>query len=255
MNSRYIRGVEKALLIAGLLLITIFVSARIHRAVLSRAAIKSFNLEKEAPAAKNSAFRSLWDKPLTFDSSLWSNQRLAAYEESLAAHFAPPLAILRIRKFKLEVPVLSGTDDLALNRGVGLIEGTNRPGEGGRVGIAGHRDGFFRVLKDISAGDVIELETLDRIDFYRVNEVVIVKPNDVSVLQPTSMPTLSLVTCYPFYFVGSAPQRYIVVASLVDSGKPGANSREQQNNASVTFEPVHKASTAQSQASIKETNQ
>ena len=256
MSSRYIRGVEKALLIAGLLLITIFAAARIHRAVLSRAAIKSFQHERGAPAAKNTTSTpSLWNRPLTFDSSLWSNQRLAAYEESLAAHFAPPLAILRIRKFKLEVPVLSGTDDLALNRGVGLIEGTNRPGEGGRVGIAGHRDGFFRVLKDVGPGDMIELETLERIDVYRVSEIVIVKPNDVSVLQPTPTPTLSLVTCYPFYFVGSAPQRYIVVASLVNSGRPAADSPRPQNTSSVSFEPREKTSIAQSQASLKETTQ
>jgi sortase A len=253
MNSSYVRGIEKALLIVGLLLLTIFVAARIHKAVLSRAALNSFHSAQEAPAAKETS--SLWDRQLRFDSSLWSSQRLAAYEESLAAHFAPPLAILRIRKFSLEAPVLPGTDDLTLNRGVGLIAGTNPPGEGGRIGIAGHRDGFFRVLKDIGPGDMIELETIDRIDFYRVSEIVIVKPDDVSVLRPTNTPTLSLVTCYPFYFIGSAPQRYIVVASLVNSGKPANDSPLPQTTNSVSFEPAEKTSTAQSQASIKETTQ
>ena len=253
MNSRYVRGVEKALLIVGAVLLTIFVAARIHRAVLSRAAVASFNLAKEAPAAKVTP--TLWDKQITFDSTLWSSQRIAAYEESLAAHFAPPLAILRIRKVRLEVPVLSGTDDLTLNRGVGLIAGTNPPGEGGRIGIAGHRDGFFRVLKDVGPGDMIELETLDRIEIYRVNEIVIVKPNDVSVLQPTTKPTMSLVTCYPFYFTGSAPERYIVVASLVDSGRPAATPPQSQSKASVPVDPGQKISTAQTHASTKEITQ
>ena len=250
MNSSFVRSVEKVLLIVGAALLTIFVAARIHSSLLSRAAVESFNLAKEAPAAKITS--TLWDKQLSFDSTLWSSQRIAAYEESLAAHFAPPLAILRIRKVRLEVPVLSGTDDLTLNRGVGLIAGTNPPGEGGRIGIAGHRDGFFRVLKDVGPGDMIELETLDRIDIYRVSEIVIVKPNDVSVLHPTTKPTLSLVTCYPFYFIGSAPERYIVVASLVNSGTPATTSQHSQNKASVAVDPEQKISTAKSHASIKE---
>lgn len=252
MNIRFVKRLEKALLIAGALLITIFGAAHIHRAVLSRAAVDSFKRAKEAPAAKNTS--SLWDRQLTFDSSLWSNQRIAAYEESLAAHFAAPLAILRIRKLNLEVPVLPGTDDLALNRGVGLIAGTHPPGEGGRIGIAGHRDGFFRVLKDIGPGDMIELETLDRIDVYRVSEIVIVKPDDVSVLQPTATPTLSLVTCYPFYFVGSAPQRYIVMASLVNSGTP-APAAQPQTTTSVSFEHPDNNSAAETRASTKEITQ
>ncbi|HVN20407.1 MAG TPA: class D sortase, partial [Dongiaceae bacterium] len=193
--------------------------------------------------------------PLSFDFKLWSTQRIAAYEESLTAHFEPPVAILRIRKLHLEAPVLDGTDDLSLNRGVGLIAGTSRPGEGGRIGIAGHRDGFFRGLKDIGRGDTIELETLDRVDVYRVDEVVIVKPEDVSVLSPTASPTLSLVTCYPFYFLGSAPQRYIVMASLAQSARPTGDVQHPVNTSSVRFEPAFKDSSPPSQESIEETKQ
>ncbi len=253
MTSRYIRGLEKALLFVGAFLITIFVAAYIHKAILSRAGIERFKVAKQLPAEENTS--SLWDKQLTFDSRLWSSQRIAAYEESLAAHFAPPLAILRIRKVRLEVPVLSGTDDLALNRGVGLIDGTNRPGEGGRIGIAGHRDGFFRGLKDVGPGDMIELETLERIDMYRVDEIVIVKPDDVSVLRPTTKPTLSLVTCYPFYFIGSAPQRYIVTASLVGSGRVPEDVNLQQKTSGIRSEPARINAAAQSQELIKETTQ
>jgi len=253
MTSRRIRVLEQALLFAGAFLITIFVAAYIHRGLFSRGAIESFKIAKQAPEQKSAA--SLWDKQLMFDSSLWSSKRIAAYEESLAAQFAPPLAILRIRTIHLEAPVLPGTDDLALNRGVGLIDGTSRPGEGGRIGIAGHRDGFFRGLKDIGPGDMLELETLERIDLYRVDEIVIVKPDDVSVLRPTTKPTLSLVTCYPFYFMGSAPQRYIVTASLVGSGRVPEDVNVQQSTTGVRSESVRTNAAAQSQESIKEIKQ
>jgi sortase A len=160
---------------------------------------------------------------LKVDFKMWSQKRIEAYEHSLLEHFDPPLAILHIAKVDLEAPVLEGTDDLTLNRGVGLIAGTGRPGEEGNIGIAGHRDGFFRVLKDIGPGDTIELMTASRTDVYTVDQVVLVSPSDVSVLQARPGRSLTLVTCYPFYFVGSAPQRYIVQASVrnSDDADPG----------------------------------
>jgi sortase A len=107
---------------------------------------------------------------------------------------------------------LEGKDDFTLNRAAGHIEATAEPGQDGNVGIAGHRDGFFRVLKDIHQGDAIELITTKQDIRYVVDELLIVNPQDVSVLQPRSRASLTLVTCYPFYFVGSAPQRFIVHA-------------------------------------------
>jgi sortase A len=108
--------------------------------------------------------------------------------------------------------VLRGTDDRTLDRAAGLIEDTAEPGTDGNSGIAGHRDGFFRGLKDIVPGDTIELDTLQGTDVYRVERTWVVNPEDVSVLDPMSIPTLTLVTCYPFYFYGAAPQRFIVRA-------------------------------------------
>jgi sortase A len=127
--------------------------------------------------------------------------------------------VLRIPKIRLEVPVLPGTDDHTLDRAAGHIEDTAQPGMDGNSGIAGHRDGFFRGLKDITPGDVIELDTLQGTDVYRVERTWVVKPEDVSVLDPTPTPALTLVTCYPFYFVGSAPERFIVRAVRV-GGRP-----------------------------------
>jgi sortase A len=157
------------------------------------------------------------------DLRLWSSERVRAWRETLD-ETASPLAVLRIPKIALEVAVLEGTSEWALNRGVGLIEDTPRPGTAGNAGIAGHRDGFFRGLKDVGVGDLIELETLTSVDRYRIERTWIVNPEDVSVLDPTTSPSLTLVTCYPFYFVGEAPQRFIVRAVRVPAQRSGGGS-------------------------------
>jgi sortase A len=146
------------------------------------------------------------------DRSLWSPERVAAWQSALRDPAPAPLAVLRIARLRLEVPVLPGTADVTLDRAVGHIDGTAAPDASGNVGIAGHRDGFFRGLKDVTPGDLIELVTLRHTSVYRVEKTWIVDPTDVSVLDPTPGPALTLVTCYPFYFVGSAPQRFIVRA-------------------------------------------
>lgn len=84
-------------------------------------------------------------------------------------------------------------------------------------GIAAHRDSFFRGLKDVALGDRIELAALHQKFVYTVDNIAVVTPSDVSVLQARSQPSLTLMTCYSFYFVGGAPRRYVVQASLVDS--------------------------------------
>jgi len=146
------------------------------------------------------------------DQSLWADQRIREYEQSLLSEVEPPLAVLTIAKLDIEVPVYDGADDVNLNRGVGRIRGTARVGSTGNLGIAGHRDGFFRGLKDIAPGDEIDLLTVYGNETYRVSSIEIVDPSDVSVLAPTEHKTLTLVTCYPFYYAGHAPQRYIVKA-------------------------------------------
>ena len=158
----------------------------------------------------------------TPDQSLWSSNRVSAWHKALGDPAPAPLAVLRIPKIRLEVPVLPGTDDRTLDRAVGHIEGTAKPGTDGNLGIAGHRDGFFRGLKDIAAGDTIELDTFQGKDSYRVERTWVVKPEDVSVLGPTSTRALTLVTCFPFYYVGAAPQRFIVRAVL--AGRKAASS-------------------------------
>lgn len=148
------------------------------------------------------------------DQSDWSPGRIAKYEASRAAPVRA-LARLEIPAAELSVMVLDGTDESTLDRAVGRIEGTARPGEPGNLGIAGHRDGYFRGLQQLNPGDVIRLATLEGVAQYRVAEIDVVAPERVDVLAPTAEPTLTLVTCYPFYFVGDAPERYVVHAVRV----------------------------------------
>jgi sortase A len=154
------------------------------------------------------------------DQSAWSPQRIRAYAEGPTVD-AAPLAVLRIPRLKLAVPILEGIGAQVLDRGVGHIPETARPGEAGNIGIAGHRDSFFRGLKDVRAGDEIEVALRGARDRYVVERTWIVDPEDLSVLAPTAAPSMTLVTCYPFYYVGSAPRRYIVRA--VRAGREVAN--------------------------------
>jgi sortase A len=157
-----------------------------------------------------------WPPDTSLDMSLWSPKRMQAWQSLATLPRPVPLAMLHIPRIRLSVPVLEGTDDVTLNRGLSHIEETAAPGADGNAGIAGHRDGFFRGLKDAVVGDVIELETLRETQSYRIERIWIVDPSDVSVLDPTAVQSITLVTCYPFYFVGSAPQRFIVRAVRVD---------------------------------------
>jgi sortase A len=153
---------------------------------------------------------------VSVDQSLWSRARTAAYANSSIASSMPE-AILRIPSIQLEVPVYAGTSELNLNRGAAHIEGTSARVQAGNIGIAGHRDGFFRSLKHIRIGADIYLEVAQKSIRYRVVDLSIVMPSDVQPLAPTEVPSITLVTCYPFYFVGSAPNRYIVRGELVDT--------------------------------------
>lgn len=157
------------------------------------------------------------EQPSPPDMSLWDPARVAAWRGAVNERAQPPLAVLRIPKIRLEVPILQGTDDVTLNRAVGHISDTPLPGAEGNSGIAGHRDGFFRGLKDIGPDDTIELETLRGKEVYRVERTWVVDPDDISVLEATPTRSLTLVTCYPFYYIGPAPQRYIVRAVSTDT--------------------------------------
>ncbi|HKA14349.1 MAG TPA: class D sortase [Myxococcota bacterium] len=172
-------------------------SAAFDEALRARQARLQQQIESEAP-----------------NRSEWSPARVAAYEASLDK---PVRAIgrLEIPDVDLSVMVLEGTDASTLDRAVGHIPGTARPGEPGNLAIAGHRDGYFRGLRHVQTGDAISLTTLEGVAHYRVDKIEVVKPGRTDVLAPSASATLTLVTCYPFYHIGDAPSRYIVHARQV----------------------------------------
>ena len=147
------------------------------------------------------------------DQSLWNAARVTDYEESLKVKAAPPLGIFTIKTLNIQVPIYNGTEEFYLNRGLGRIKGMAKMDEVGNLGISGHRDGFFRALKDIQLGDDIEIQTTRGVESYAVTSITIIPKSDISILAPTTDKTLTIVTCYPFYFVGHAPKRYIVKAT------------------------------------------
>jgi sortase A len=221
------RRAERVLIGLGLALLAIWGGAWIFRTISSRTAVKRFEMDQKQGAAINSTPAVSPAVGSRVDFTLWDAKRVQEYLSSANMAASKPLAVLRIPKIDLEVPVYNDTDDLTLNRGVGRIIGTAQMGGRGNLGIAGHRDGFFRGLKDLAVGDEIYIDRTGETDTYAVANIEIVSPTDVSVLKATQLPSITLVTCYPFYYVGSAPQRYIVHANI-ETEAPSHN----QNRAS-----------------------
>lgn len=209
----YMALLEAGLLVGGVSLLVAFALVRGDQAEqrdLGLAAFYDSQLDPVLLATLDeSDFGSVLAVP---DQSMWSEKRVQAYQQSLNSGQDVPLAVLSIDRLNVEVPVYNGADELNLDRGVARIKGTAAVNAPGNLGIAGHRDGFFRGLKDAQKGDLIRLRTPGALVTYRVTDIVIVDPTEVSVLAQTEDRSLTLVTCYPFYFVGHAPKRYIVKA-------------------------------------------
>jgi sortase A len=124
---------------------------------------------------------------------------------------------IEIPRLNLRAIIAEGSDAHTLRRAVGHLPGTPLPGQGGNVVLAGHRDTFFRVLKDVRADDIVRITTpLGRFE-YVVEATAVVEPSRMDVLDDTALPSVTLVTCYPFYLVGEAPDRFVVRARLLAS--------------------------------------
>jgi sortase A len=205
MNWQRKTGV--ALMVAGGLLLSGYLVPTVYGKAMAHIAVAQFRAQNHT-------------------NSLWDSARIRAYQQTLGVAMAPPEAVLRVPRVGIEVPVFEGTTDLILNRGVGHIGGTALPGQSGNLAITGHRDGFFRGLKDITVGDRIEVQHESaasrpgsQTDIYLVQKISVVFPTDTSVLNSTNSSTLTLITCYPFYYVGAAPQRYVVQATLLPAAE------------------------------------
>jgi sortase A len=170
------------------------------------------------------------------DQADWAQElesRLAAAETAPAALATSPrpapsqsqpsgvIGRIEIPRLRLSVMTREGADAGTLRRAVGHVPSTALPGQGGNAAFAGHRDTFFRKLRDIRRGDEIVFTTAAGRHRYVVSELRVVDPRDVSVLEPTAHPVLTLVTCYPFNYIGSAPERFIVRADF--RGTPEAS--------------------------------
>jgi sortase A len=128
-----------------------------------------------------------------------------------------PLGRIEIGAIGLDAMIMEGTDAKTLRRAVGHISGTPLPGRPGNVALAGHRDTFFSALRNIRDNDEITLTTLAGTYGYRVDSIKVVEPDDTAVLDNSDSAILTLVTCYPFYFVGPAPRRFVVRAHRISA--------------------------------------
>lgn len=225
---------EAAAWMLGVLLIITYFGARAYGEIERRQAIVTFvqarsqalpaNVQRPtASEVRGEAGGPGHEQTLTapdHEQANWSASRVDAYAaiavESGESSASPAAALLRMRRVGLEVPVYGDASERNLNRGAGLIAGTAAPPGDGNIGIAAHRDGYFRVLADVVVGDALDLETHSGQRRYRVTELSVVEPTDMSPLDATDLSSVTLVTCYPFYFAGPAPHRYIVRAVAVD---------------------------------------
>jgi len=142
---------------------------------------------------------------------LLADQRAVSHGVAAAAG-GGPIGRIEIPRLGLSVVVVEGIGKTTLRRAAGHIPGTALPGQPGNVGISGHRDTFFRPLKDLKIKDEIQFSTLNGDFRYVVESLTVVDPNNVGVLAPTSENQLTLVTCYPFFYIGAAPKRFVVRA-------------------------------------------
>ena len=228
MKRPSLRWIERALIAIGLVCVGIWAWSWID------AKIYQYRENRLLEEAENARAASSGESTASESDSLGAFQEASApapEEEKEPAEPGPEGSLVG----RIEIPrlddsaiVLEGVDKKTLRRGVGRIPGTALPDareyrgqdgrrrQGGNVGLAAHRDSFFRGLKDIRKNDIVTLKTLDDTYYYRVEWTEIVLPKDTHVLEDSGVPELTLVTCYPFYYVGSAPKRFIVRAQRVD---------------------------------------
>jgi len=201
-----LRLVERALLVFGLTCLGWY----------GLAAADAAQTQQEARAALERAIADA-------ESAVSENTETAA-NETLGSNL---IGLLEIPRLGVLTAVVEGDDDNALRGTAGHLPDTPRPWEKGNSAIAAHRDGLFRPLRNIRVGDELRVHTPHGELLYEVKDTHIVRPSDLSVLQAKSEHMLTLITCYPFYYVGSAPKRFSVHAELVtpraSAGLTGVN--------------------------------
>lgn len=213
------RWIERLLLLIGLICLGTVAYAYFDARLTD---IEENRRLEEAIAARKT-------QPVSQTSPASETDALSSFQAAEAS--APPKLEEGALVGRLEIPrvgvssiVLEGVGSRTLRRGIGHIPGTALPFQNGNVGLAGHRDSFFRALKDIGKNDIVTFTTPEGTFRYQVEWTRIVLPKDTEVLENPGPPALTLVTCYPFYYVGSAPKRFIVRAVRVDAASSAAES-------------------------------
>lgn len=143
---------------------------------------------------------------------------------------------ISVPRLHIKAMVEEGDDDRTLRHAVGHIPGTALPGSIGNVALAGHRDSFFRGFGDLRRNDEIDVETLDGSYRYRIDQMTVVDPSNLGPLAPTRGKTLTLITCFPFHYIGPAPRRFIVRATQVSAG-PSRNARRSGSSLAARSRP------------------
>jgi sortase A len=212
-NNRWIRWSRRLFFVIGIALLGYvafaLLDARIYQAVQSRQFQQELNgLKPSVSSDEDLSASSIHPAPA-------KENLLTAERIYIAGSGRTPLGRIEISTIGLEAIILEGTDARTLRRGVGHIPGTPLPGQQGNVAITGHRDTFFRPLRNIRKDDEIRLTTLGGSYRYGVDSIKVVGPEDMEVLDNSDDAILTLVTCYPFYYVGPAPKRFVVRAHRI----------------------------------------
>jgi LPXTG-site transpeptidase (sortase) family protein len=229
-----VRTLSTGLMMAGLLAILIYAWTRIDEN-LYQATQRLYlpAVPPAAPAAAGSYSKPTAPEVIPNDARAITVPRIEKVLRILRSPFLGALTSpdpkvvgrLVIPRLDVDAIIRQGTDELTLRRALGHIPETALPGRKGNFVVTGHRDTFFRPLRHIRKDDEILAITSDEIHTYRVYQVSVVNPDYVHVLRPTSEPECTLVTCFPFDYVGSAPRRFIVHARLHDVHANGSRSR------------------------------
>jgi sortase A len=194
------RSIERGLFVVGLVLLALWTKD-----------------EREAYAFQSVASRHLDQRLESGARTLAAEPGSTAREPSLDAEMVSSLGRIEIPRLRISAMIAEGTEPWVLARAVGHVASTARPGEPGNVALAGHRDTFFQGLGEISVHDLIRIVTSDTTFTYRVEWTAVVEPRRVDLLDSTSTPSLTLVTCYPFQYVGAAPRRFVVRARRAEA--------------------------------------
>jgi sortase A len=160
----------------------------------------------------------------------WSPSRRASYQALSLGAVPAPIGSLSLDRVGLDIPVYTGVEETALTLGAGHLPDTSPLNGPGNAAVAGHRDGFFRSLRDLRKGDTLTLRSAGATRTYRVASLWVVAPDELWVLRNTRLPALTLITCHPFTFVGHAPERFVVRAVAVpDDGRKDVTSNDEDD--------------------------